>query len=129
DSINVGPSGEQVVPIARQLQSEGFAIGVVTSVPISHATPACAYANNVWRDDYQDLSRDLLGLPSIAHPSKPLPGVDVLLGAGWGTKIETTDAGQGKNFVAGNRYLTTADLAAIDATGGGHYRVAQRTSG
>jgi alkaline phosphatase len=133
DSINVSPSGEQAVPIARRLQAEGYAIGVVTSVPISHATPACAYANNVWRDDYQDLTRDLVGLPSVAHRGQALPGVDVLLGAGWGSTA-LVDPAQGGNFVPGNRYLTAHDLAAIDASGadavgGGRYVVAQRTPG
>ncbi len=128
DGINIDPLGRQLVPLARELQKDGFAIGVVTSVPISHATPACAYANNVHRDDYQDLSRDLLGLPSIAHPNEPLSGVDVLLGAGWGVE-QLADAPQGKNFVPGNRYLTRADLRAVDAAHGGKYHVAQRTAG
>lgn len=128
DAINVDALGRKVTPIARQLQQEGFAVGVVTSVPISHATPACAYANNIHRDDYQDLTRDLLGLPSVAHPAAPLPGVDVLLGAGWGETKEQ-DGPQGQNFVSGNRYLTAADLATIDAGGRGTYQVVQRTAG
>ncbi len=127
DAINFDPLGRQVVPLARDLQKQGFAIGVVTSVPVSHATPACAYANNVHRDDYQDLSRDLLGLPSISHPNAPLPGVDVLLGAGWGVE-QLIDLPQGKNFIPGNRYLARKDLLAIDAAQGGKYYVAQRTS-
>lgn len=127
DAINVDPNGVQLETVARQLQAKGFAIGVVTSVPVSHATPACTYANNVHRSDYQDLSRDLLGLPSIAHPS-PLLGVDVLLGAGWG-EIQEKDGAQGKNFVPGNRYLTASDLQAVDASNGGQYVVAQRTPG
>ncbi|OYV85207.1 MAG: hypothetical protein B7Z73_14020, partial [Planctomycetia bacterium 21-64-5] len=49
DAINVAFDGRQGVPLARELQADGFAVGVVTSVPISHATPAAAYANNVWR--------------------------------------------------------------------------------
>jgi alkaline phosphatase len=110
------------------LQAEGYAIGVVTSVPISHATPACAYANNVNRSDYQDLTRDLVGLPSISHPGNPLAGVDVLIGAGSGETKES-DSGQGDNFVPGRRHITDADLAAIDATNGGRYRVVERTSG
>jgi len=128
DSINVDPWGRQVAPVGRQLQAKGYAVGVVTSVPISHATPASAYSNNVWRDDYQDLARDLLGLQSISHPSEPLSGVDVLLGAGWGDDI-TSDTKQGRNFVPGNKYLATADLQKIDATKGGRYRVVQRTAG
>jgi len=128
DAINVDPFGRQAEPIARTLQKRGYAIGVVTSVPISHATPACAYANNVHRDDYQDLTRDLLGLPSISHPVEPLSGVDVLIGTGWGESPDK-DAPQGKNFVPGNRYLTAADRKAIDAKQGGKYHVVERTAG
>ncbi len=127
DAINVDFSGREVVPIARTLQDQGFAVGVVTSVPISHATPACAYASNVHRDDYQDLTRDLLGLPSVFHPGG-LPGVDVLLGAGWG-EDKDKDGNQGENFVAGNRYLTADDQAKLSQAAGGKYVVAQRTAG
>ncbi|MCE9528835.1 MAG: alkaline phosphatase [Planctomycetales bacterium] len=128
DSINVDPFGRQVEPISRKLQQAGYAVGVVTTVPISHATPACAYANNVHRDDYQDLTRDMIGLPSIAHPATPLPGLDVLIGAGWG-ESKDKDGPQGENFVSGNRYLTAKDLEAINAAGGGKYQIAQRTQG
>jgi alkaline phosphatase len=128
DAINVDPEGKQAVPIAHELQAQGFAVGVVTSVPISHATPAAAYAHNVTRDDYHDLTRDLVGLPSIAHRNEPLPGVDVLIGAGWGHEGLLPE-GQGENFLPGNRYLTKDDLAKIDVDQGGRYVVAQRTSG
>lgn len=128
DSINVDAQGEQVEPIARELQRAGLAIGVVTSVPISHATPAAAYANNVTRDDYQDLTRDLLGLASIAHPDDPLPGVDVLLGTGWGDEF-MIDAPQGANYVPGNKYLTAADRRQVDWQNGGQYQVVERSAG
>lgn len=128
DAINVDVVGRQVTPIARQLQQEGYSVGVVTSVPISHATPACAYANNVHRDDYQDLTRDLLGIASVSHPATPLPGVDVLLGAGWG-ESKDKDAPQGENFRAGNRYLTVSDREVIDAGRRGKYEVCERTGG
>jgi len=127
DSINVDPVGRHTVPIARVLQEQGYAIGVVTSVPISHATPACAYANNVHRDDYQDLTRDLMGLPSVSHPT-PLAGVDVLIGAGW-HEDKTKDGPQGSNFVAGNRYLMEADRQAADQSNGGKYLIVERNSG
>ncbi|MCA9131634.1 MAG: alkaline phosphatase [Planctomycetales bacterium] len=125
DAINVDFSGREVEPIARTLQADGFAVGVVTSVPISHATPASAYATNVNRNDYQDLTRDLLGLPSVFHPGG-LPGVDVLIGAGWGETREK-DGSQGENFVPGNRYLTAAEQASISVDAGGRYVVAERT--
>jgi alkaline phosphatase len=127
-AINIDHTGKQVEPISRLLQKQGRSVGVVTSVPISHATPACAYANNVERYDYQDLARDLVGRPSVAHPSQPLPGVDVLLGCGWGWTLEK-DKNQGSDFVPGNAYLPDADLQAIDAKNGGPYHVVMRQAG
>jgi alkaline phosphatase len=129
DAINVDATGNRVPTVAHEAQRRGLSIGVVTSVPISHATPACAYAHNVHRDDYQDLTRDLVGLPSISHPQQPLPGVDVLIGGGFDdNKLAATDKGQGENFVPGNLWITAADLKAIDAAANGKYVVALRTS-
>ena len=128
DAINVGPAGEPLEPIGVTLQKRGYAVGVVTSVPISHATPACAYANNVTRDDYQDLSRDLLGQPSIARRTESRAGLDVLIGAGYGVDADG-DAQQGLNFEPGNKYLAASTLHAIDAVNGGRYQVVQRTAG
>jgi alkaline phosphatase len=126
-AVNVDERGVPVMTIAHEAQEQGYAIGVVTSVPICHATPAAAYAHNVHRDDYQDLTRDLVGLPSISH-GMPLPGMDLVIGAGFGTHKDDDDA-QGENFVPGNRYITAADMQAIDVNNGGRYVVAQRTSG
>jgi len=130
DSINVDVDGGHIEPIARTLQARGWAVGVVTSVPVSHATPACAYANNVSRDDYQDIARDMLGQPSIAHRTGPLPGLDVVLGAGYGVRgTATSDKDQGANFEPGGKYVADSTLAAIDVDRGGRYRVAVRTAG
>jgi alkaline phosphatase len=127
DGVNVDIFGRPVTPLAVELQEKGFAVGVVTSVPISHATPACAYASNVHRDDYQDLTNDMLGVPSISHPGG-LSGLDVVIGGGWGENRDK-DGAQGKNFVPGNRYLTEETLKKIDSKQGGSYVIAQRTAG
>ena len=137
NSVNVDAAGQPVETLPQQLQREGWLVGAVTSVPISHATPAATYANNVHRDDYQDLTRDLLGLPSIVHPQQPLPGLDVLIGGGFGTevtkpadveKLREVEA-QGQNFVPGNKYLTADDLKTSDVAHGGRYVTAVRTTG
>jgi alkaline phosphatase len=128
-SINVDAEGNQVKPIARELQENGKSIGVITSVPFSHATPAAAYANNVCRDDYQDLARDLVGLPSVAHRDQPLPGVDVLIGGGWGEDRDDDRKKQGEDYVPGNKYLPQQDTDKIDIKHGGKYVVVQRTPG
>lgn len=127
-SINVGATGELVVPIAHRLQEQGFAVGAVSSVPISHATPAAAYAHNVTRQDYQDLTRDMLGRPSVQHPETPLPGMDVVIGGGYGVEGKKGED-QGENFVPGNVYLADADLQAVDVRNGGRYVTAVRTAG
>ena len=130
DAINVDVRGTQVETAARVLQKRGFAVGAVSSVPVSHATPACSYANNVTRDDYQDISRDLLGQPSVSHRGSPLPGLDVLLGGGFGVQGDVEkDKDQGRNFEMGNKYVADSTRAAIDIAHGGAYRVAERTPG
>ena len=116
-----------MTPLPRELQENGVKVGIVTSVPFSHATPASAYANNVTRNDYQDLSRDMLGLPSIANRN-PLPGLDVVIGCGYGETKNDDRKKQGENFVPGNKYLAEDDLKKIDIENGGKYVVAQRTS-
>jgi len=134
--VNVDYAGVKVATIAHEAQREGYSVGAVTSVPISHATPAASYAHNVHRDDYQDLTRDLIGVKSIAHPETPLQGLDVLIGGGFGHVVKGKDAKkisaadtQGDNFVPGNLYLTDADRAAVDVKNGGRYVVATRTAG
>ena len=120
DAINVDAAGRHLEPIARTLQARGYAVGAVTSVPISHATPACSYANNVTRDDYQDIARDLLGQPSIAHRTEPLAGLDVLIGAGFGVRGDmASDKDQGANFEPVGQSVADSTHAAGDGSEGG----------
>lgn len=127
-AVNVSPTGEPLTTVAHRMQEMGYAVGAVTSVPVCHATPAGAYAHNVSRDDYQDLSRDMLGLKSVQHPEHPLAGMDVLIGCGHGT-VGEKGKDQGDNYVSGNIYLTDADLRAVDVQNGGKYVTAVRTEG
>ena len=139
DGVNMDYAGQPVRTIAHWAQEQGYSVGAVTSVPISHATPACAYAHNVERDDYQDLTRDMLGLKSIVHSDEPLSGLDVVIGAGFGdvrkkdgteaTETEPATRPAGSNFVPGNAYLTDDDLKAVDVRNGGKYVTAVRTKG
>ena len=128
-SINFSVDGRKLETLAHQMQQAGAGVGVVTSVPISHATPACVYSHNVDRNDYQDISRDLLGLPSVAHRVDPLPGVDVLIGCGWGEFRDDDRVNQGENYIPGNKYISRGDIDRIDVSNGGKYVVAERTRG
>ncbi|MEM9943102.1 MAG: alkaline phosphatase [Planctomycetota bacterium] len=129
DSINVDIEGNHVIPLAHEFQKAGKAIGVVSSVPVSHATPACVYANNVKRSDYQDITRDMIGLKSAAHRETPLSGVDVLIGGGWGVFKKDDRTSQGMNYVPGNKYASEKDIRKIDTRAGGKYTVVERTAG
>lgn len=125
-AINIDPQGRKAVSIAHRAQEAGYKFGAVTTVPICHATPGAAYAHNVDRGDYQDISRDLLGIPSVSHPQQPLPGMDVVIGAGYGV-IKDKDSEQGENYVSGNKYLADPDLETVNVDNGGKYVVAVRT--
>ena len=128
-AIAIGADGKPLETVAHFAQKKGYAIGVVTSVPISHATPACAYSHNVTRNDYQDLTRDLLGLKSISHREEPLPGVDVLIGCGATSDKSDDRKKQGRNYVPGNQYLAAEDEKTVNIDEGGKYVIARRTKG
>lgn len=123
--VNVADDGRVVPTLLHELQDQGWKVGTVTSVPFCHASPAGMYAQNVERDDYQDLARCMLGLPGImqkARQARLHPGLDVVIGTGYG--LTATDAilkRQGKDAVPGNVFLTAADQAAIDVKNGGKY--------
>lgn len=127
NSINVGDDGEILPTIFHELQEKGWKVGTVTSVLFPHASPAAMYARNVHRNDYQDIARDMLGLPSImteARGAKVLPGLDVVIGTGYGYESGPAKA-QGENAVAGNQFLAPNDRATIDAKFGGKYVVVE----
>jgi alkaline phosphatase len=133
NGINVTDDGRLVPTLFHELQDQGWRVGTVTSVPFNHASPAAMYAHNVHRDDYQDLARDMLGLPSITQLDKkegPHPGLDVVIGAGSGQDgSKPLIEAQGDNGVVGNTHITDADKRAIDARNGGKYVVAETEPG
>lgn len=130
DGINVAEDGHFIETLFQQLQRDrGWKVGTVTSVPFDHASPAAMYAHNVERDDYQDLAREMLGLESIVQKDGKgprLPGLDVVMGAGYGQAIADVNLkGQGANAAKDqNLFIADADLKAIDVKNGGKYVVA-----
>lgn len=133
NGLNVTDDGRFVPTLFHELQAKGWKLGTVTSVPFNHASPAAMYAHNVHRDDYQDLARDMLGLPHIGLEANREPrhaGLDVVMGAGWGQVTnEKSLKAQGRNGVEGGLHVTDADLEAVDATKGGLYRIVHTTPG
>jgi alkaline phosphatase len=121
-----------VTTLFHELQEQGWKVGTVTSVPFDHASPAAMYAQNVHRDDYQDLARAMLGRPGIIQKARgaPLyPGLDVVIGTGFGVVTNPKSLrAQGSNGIAGNLFISDADLAAVDIQNGGKYVVVHTES-
>lgn len=57
--IGVNPDTIAVESVASQLKREGWAIGIMTSVAIDHATPAPHYAHAANRKDYYNIGTQL----------------------------------------------------------------------
>ena len=134
NGINVTDDGQFRPTLFQELQRKGWRVGTVTSVPFDHASPAAMYAHNVHRDDYQDLGREMLGLTSIVQQTgkgPALPGLDVVMGAGFGQAGRAGDMTkqQGANAVEGNAHITDADKASINVKNGGKYVVSETTEG
>ncbi len=71
-SIAVGPDGSEYTHMSAQFEEQGRATGVITSVPVSHATPAGFVAHNVKRSAYGPLIEEML----------KDTGTDVIMGGG-----------------------------------------------
>lgn len=61
-SINVGPNGEEYTPILQKFKTAGKAVGCVTTVPITHATPASFCVNMPSRKKQEEIAEKYLDL-------------------------------------------------------------------
>lgn len=70
-SIGIDAEGEKVENLTEFFHKLGFATGVITSVPYSHATPAAFVAHNKSRNNYFEIGKEMMD-----------SDVDVIIGAG-----------------------------------------------
>jgi len=70
-SLNVGPNGEVHMPIWQKFKKSGKMAGCVTTVPITHATPAGFCVNSKSRNAQEDIAEQYLEL-----------GFDIMMGGG-----------------------------------------------
>ena len=59
DLIGLNPEGEPLKSIAYILKEQGYKVGIMSSVPVNHATPASFYAHNGNRNDYYNISMEI----------------------------------------------------------------------
>lgn len=57
--LGVDPEENHVKSIAFDLQEEGYNVGIMSSVPINHATPASFYGHNKKRSAYYSISEEI----------------------------------------------------------------------
>lgn len=57
--LGVDPSGNNGESMAEILKEEGYNIGIMSTVPVNHATPAAFYGHNSSRSDYYQINKDL----------------------------------------------------------------------
>lgn len=59
-SVGVDADGNPIRSIAYDLKDDGYSIGILTTVPVNHATPSAFYANNRSRNAYYDISKQIV---------------------------------------------------------------------
>ncbi len=59
-SVSADDSSTPLKTVAEMAKDSGMKVGIVSSVSIDHATPACFYAHTVNRGNYQDIGYQLL---------------------------------------------------------------------
>ncbi|MCM1178314.1 MAG: alkaline phosphatase [Bacteroides sp.] len=69
--LGVDPDGKPLKSMAYTLKEQGYRIGITTSVPVNHATPAAFYANSTSRHDYYNIAMQI-----------PESGFDFFAGSG-----------------------------------------------
>lgn len=57
--LGVDPEGNHVTSMAYDLKGEGYKIGIMSSVPINHATPGSFYGHNLKRSAYYSISKEI----------------------------------------------------------------------
>ena len=70
-ALNVGPNGEMHLPLWQKFKKAGKMAGCVTTVPITHATPAGFCVNSKSRNSQEDIAEQYLDL-----------GFDIMMGGG-----------------------------------------------
>ena len=58
--LGMDPDSSRITTIAEELKAEGWGIGIMTTVPIDHATPAAFYAHVPKRNQYYTIGQQLI---------------------------------------------------------------------
>lgn len=71
-TVGINKDSVVIESVASVLKKDGYKIGILSTVPINHATPSAFYAHNVNRSNYYEISYDI-----------PASGFEFFAGAGF----------------------------------------------
>lgn len=71
-TVGINKDSVEIESVAYALKKEGYKIGIMSTVPLNHATPSAFYAHNVKRSNHYEISSQLPG-----------SGFDFFAGAGF----------------------------------------------
>lgn len=57
--LGVDPEGNPVKSMSYDLKEDGYSIGIISSVPINHATPGSFYGHNIDRGEYYAIIKEI----------------------------------------------------------------------
>lgn len=96
-TVGVDKDSVNVESVASVLKKEGYKVGLLTTVPINHATPAAFFAHSVKRTDYYGISCDI-----------PASGFDFFAGTGFlQFKGKDEDKESTEDFLERNGYTVS----------------------
>lgn len=58
-TVGINKDSVEIKSVAYELQEEGYNIGIISSVPVNHATPASFYAHNVSRSNHYEIGLEI----------------------------------------------------------------------
>ncbi|WZH37384.1 MAG: alkaline phosphatase [Microbacterium enclense] len=96
-TLGFDADGERLLTVGEQALEVGKKVGLVTSVPFNHATPAGFIAHNASRNDYHGLATEMID-----------SGVDVLIGGGHPNYTDANTS-RSSHFGAGS-WISQADF-------------------
>ena len=59
-TVGINKDSLNIESVAYRLQKDGYKIGIISTVPINHATPSAFYAHNINRSNYYEISHDII---------------------------------------------------------------------
>lgn len=99
-TIGIDPAGDKLLTVGEQAMAVGKKVGLVTSVPFNHATPAGFIAHNADRNDYHGLATEMID-----------SGIDVVIGAGHPNYTDANTS-RASHFGAGS-WISQPDFARL----------------